>query len=407
MAGPNYRFTQVRDHTRNSHLRFYINYLYYKKHNTILNGYDFSVMHHSGLKHHFTEMVAEYLNIETELLASGEFGYEIKRTLNRLLNDLRIAAQEFMLPDWYTNWVNSERALFFFYSAIKVSIDSNILITRTRYSKIHIGQYLWPTLSTLGQQKRLLQDKENVREIVIDEMIRSDREEKNYLPKSYLREKYSNDTSLTEEKVNEKLALEKEELQNIQKEYNSYLEALRQIENYDPTIDDHALEKIIDHFNFIAFTGDSYQGENARFVKSIKRLYKESYADVPTSRNIVKNDNPILINKTYERLVAQYQIHYIYTPTECPNIRQQCIIAFLDILNATTINEEFKERFKLIGDKFSLDKGDSADFTIELPTKQWEMLIELAKSKYPSKIKATLNKIIRQEYKTLKQKRNS
>ncbi len=405
MAGPNYRFTQVRDNTRNSHLRFYINYLYYQKHETILNGYDFSVMHHRGLKHHFTEMVAEYLNFETELLDSGEFDYETKRKLNRLLNDLRIAAQEYMLPDWYTNWVNSERALFFFYSAIKISIDSNILITRTRYSKIHIGQHLWPNLGTLGQQKRLLQDKENVREIVIDEMIRSDREEKNHLPKSYLRKKYVNDTSLTEDKVNEILVAEKEELEDIQKEHNSYLEALRQIENYDPTIDEYALEKIIDHFNFIAFTGESYQGKNARFVENIKRLYKESYAGVPTSRNIVKNDNPTLINKTYERLVAQYQIHQIYTPTECPNIRQQCIIAFLDILNATTIDDEFKERFRLIGDKFSLDKGDSADFTIELPAKQWEMLIELAKSKYPSKVKTILNKIIRQEYKTLKQKR--
>lgn len=113
MAGPSYRFTVIRDNAESYELRFYISYLYYQTHKNLLNGYDLSVMQKRGLKQHFTEMVAEELNIETEALEQGSFGPEVKKKLQALLNDLIFTAKQCIVPSFYTSWINSSRADFF------------------------------------------------------------------------------------------------------------------------------------------------------------------------------------------------------------------------------------------------------------------------------------------------------
>ncbi len=142
MKGPTHRFTLFRDNSHDSELRFYISYLYFKKHRNLLNGYDLSVLQRSGLKHHFTEIVAESLMILTEDLENGILRDEKKREIRYLLNDLNSATQKYMLPHYCTSWINSYRALFFVYLIIKISIKSNILITSSRFSKVYIGQFL-------------------------------------------------------------------------------------------------------------------------------------------------------------------------------------------------------------------------------------------------------------------------
>ncbi|MDN3701006.1 hypothetical protein QWY96_09085 [Vibrio artabrorum] len=114
MKGPSYRFTLVRDTADNTQLRFYISYLYFKQNNHLLNGYDLSVMQQRGLKHHFTEIVAEKLDIETEVLENGSFSLDVKEQLQTLLNDLLYIAKKCIIPNFYISWLNSTRADFFF-----------------------------------------------------------------------------------------------------------------------------------------------------------------------------------------------------------------------------------------------------------------------------------------------------
>ncbi|MEZ8862083.1 MULTISPECIES: hypothetical protein [Vibrio] len=387
MKGPSYRFTLVRDTADNTQLRFYISYLYFKQNNHLLNGYDLSVMQQRGLKHHFTEIVAEKLDIETEVLENGSFSLDVKEQLQTLLNDLLYIAKKCIIPNFYISWLNSTRADFFLYSLIKLSIKSNILITSNRYSKIYIGQVFWPKFNSIGHQTR----ESKLRDIKRKRIVK-DRE----------REGKACDPELVDQLVDKLIVKDKEEITKIQKEYEPYIEALRPIEHYDPVNDPNAIEKMIDHFHTIAFTKEAYRSENIRFITQAKRLYQQCYGKVPASRGIMKNDSSELINKTYERLIKQYSILRFYPPVENPTIRQYCIISFLDILYTTTKKEEFEDRFKLIGDKFSLDKSECKDFTLTFSQKQWDMLIGITESKYPSKIKQALNKIIRQEYKSLK-----
>lgn len=119
-------------------------------------------------------------------------------------------------------------------------------------------------------------------------------------------------------------------------------------------------------------------------------------------RGIIKNDNHELINKTYERLIKQFELLRFFPPVEDPEIRQDCIVAFLDVLCITTNKDEFQERFKLIRDKFSLDKSECEDFTLDFSNKQWNMLVDIADSKSHSKIKQELNKMIRTRHKEWK-----
>ncbi|NOI78534.1 hypothetical protein F0224_23035 [Vibrio coralliilyticus] len=409
MKGPSYRFKLVRDTTEDSHLRFYMNYMYYQRHNELLNGYDLSVMQKRGLKHHFTEMMAEELDIETEALETGELDDHKKRELNTRLNGLLIAAKKYMLPNWRTSWLNCYRAVFFLYSAINVSIKSNILITNKEYSNLRIGQSLWFSSNSVGQKERERKHEEDVRTMLIEKRIREEREkgEKNaYLPDEHFQKMYRDDESLTEE-VTAFILQEKQKIENRRLIGDPYIEALSQIENYDPVNDDHALEKMIDHFNFIAFTKEAYRAENENFLKQLEQLYRKCYKQVSSSHGVVRNENPTLIDHTYDRLIRQYDILRFYPSTEVPMIRQECIVAFLDILSATTCKDEFKERLKLIGDKFSLDKKSSPDFTISLSQKQWGMLIDIADSKFPSKIKQALNKMIRTRHKEWKQESKS
>ncbi|TOY91420.1 hypothetical protein DM587_19140 [Vibrio fluvialis] len=63
----------------------------------------------------------------------------------------------------------------------------------------------------------------------------------------------------------------------------------------------------------------------------------------------------------------------------------------------TTSN--FDHRVKLLKDKFSADKRDSKDYSLELNDKQWEMLVDLAGGDTKSKVNRTLNQILKDAYK--------
>lgn len=402
MAGPSYRFTVIRDNAENSELRFYIGYLYYKIHGNLLNGYDLSVMQKRGLKLHFTEIVAEKLDIETEALEKGSFGSEVKKELQTLLNDLVFTAKQCIVPSFYTSWINSSRADFFLYAAIKLSIESNILITTSRFSKIYIGQVFWPELNSRGQEERNNQHRDYERKRIIRRMVRDKRKAAPWESIADLEQQCREDSSRIDELVEKELAEQKELVRKIQEEHDSYLEALRPIENYDPVNDGYSSTKILDHLNAIAFTKGAYRDQNVHFIKNIYRLYKKCYRNVSAYRTIVKNDSSELIERTYERLNKQFDLTRFFPPVENPAIRQHCIVGFLDILCVTTEEDEFQERFKLIRDKFSLDKSACEDFNVALSQKQWNMLIDISKTTYPSKIKQELTKMIRARHKEWK-----
>ncbi|OEE76361.1 hypothetical protein [Vibrio ordalii] len=402
MKGPTHRFTLFRDNSHDSELRFYISYLYFKKHGNLLNGYDLSVLQRSGLKHHFTEIVAESLMILTEDLENGILRDEKKREIRYLLNDLNSATQKYMLPHYCTSWINSYRALFFVYLIIKISIKSNILITNTRFSKVYIGQFLWPTLNSHGQQERKEEHEKKIRNMFIRELSQEDRQRNSYSREGDDKQPYLTEENLTDEKVEQYLKDEEKTIEKIRSEGSPYLDALKELENYDPVNDLYARNKIIDYFNVIAFTQEAYRGENAHFLENLQRLYRQSYSELSSYRGIIKNDNYELINKTYERLIKQFELLRFFPPVEDPEIRQDCIVAFLDVLCITTNKDEFQERFKLIRDKFSLDKSECEDFTLDFSNKQWNMLVDIADSKSHSKIKQELNKMIRTRHKEWK-----
>ena len=402
MKGPTHRFTLFRDNSHDSELRFYISYLYFKKHGNLLNGYDLSVLQRSGLKHHFTEIVAESLMILTEDLENGILRDEKKREIRYLLNDLNSATQKYMLPHYCTSWINSYRALFFVYLIIKISIKSNILITNTSFSKVYIGQFLWPTLNSHGQQERKEEHEKKIRDMFIRELSQEDRQRNSYSREGDDKQPYLTEENLTDEKVEQYLKDEEKTIEKIRSEGSPYLDALKELENYDPVNDLYARNKIIDYFNVIAFTQEAYRGENAHFLENLQRLYRQSYSELSSYRGIIKNDNHELINKTYERLIKQFELLRFFPPVEDPEIRQDCIVAFLDVLCITTNKDEFQERFKLIRDKFSLDKSECEDFTLDFSNKQWNMLVDIADSKSHSKIKQELNKMIRTRHKEWK-----
>ncbi len=406
MKGPTYRFTLIRDNSDESELRFYISYLYFQKHGNLLNGYDLSVLQRSGLKHHFTEIVAESLRIPAENLENGILGDEKKRDMRALLNDLKRATQKYMLPNYCTSWINSYRALFFVYLIIKISIKSNILITNTRFSKVYIGQFLWPTLNSRGQQERKEEHEKKIRDMFIRELSQEDRQRNSYSRERDDKQPYLTEENLTDEKVEQYLKDEEKSIEKIRSEGSPYLDALKELENYDPVNDQYARNKIIDYFNVIAFTQEAYRVENARFLENLQRLYRQSYSELSSYRGIIKNDNHELINKTYERLIKQFELLRFFPPVENPVIRQDCIVAFLDVLCITTNKDEFQERFKLIRDKFSLDKSECEDFTLDFSDKQWNMLVDIADSKSHSKIKQELNKMIRAKHKLWKAEEN-
>ncbi|MBY7813061.1 hypothetical protein NB466_20600 [Vibrio fluvialis] len=406
MKGPTHRFTLFRDNSHDSELRFYISYLYFKKHGNLLNGYDLSVLQRSGLKHHFTEIVAESLMILTEDLENGILRDEKKREIRYLLNDLNSATQKYMLPHYCTSWINSYRALFFVYLIIKISIKSNILITNTRFSKVYIGQFLWPTLNSRGQQERKEEHEKKIRDMFIRELSQEDRQRNSYSREGDDKQPYLTEENLTDEKVEQYLKDEEKTIEKMRSEGSPYLDALTELENYDPVNDQYARNKIIDYFNVIAFTQEAYRVDNARFLENLQRLYRQSYSELSSYRGIIKNDNHELINKTYERLIKQFELLRFFPPVEDPEIRQDCIVAFLDVLCITTNKDEFQERFKLIRDKFSLDKSECEDFTLDFSNKQWNMLVDIADSKSHSKIKQELNKMIRAKHKLWKAEEN-
>ncbi|MCG6350845.1 hypothetical protein [Vibrio fluvialis] len=406
MKGPTHRFTLFRDNSHDSELRFYISYLYFKKHGNLLNGYDLSVLQRSGLKHHFTEIVAESLMILTEDLENGILSDEKKREIRYLLNDLNSATQKYMLPHYCTSWINSYRALFFVYLIIKISIKSNILITNTRFSKVYIGQFLWPTLNSRGQQERKEEHEKKIRDMFIRELSQEDRQRNSYSREGDDKQPYLTEENLTDEKVEQYLKDEEKTIEKMRSEGSPYLDALTELENYDPVNDQYARNKIIDYFNVIAFTQEAYRVDNARFLENLQRLYRQSYSELSSYRGIIKNDNHELINKTYERLIKQFELLRFFPPVEDPEIRQDCIVAFLDVLCITTNKDEFQERFKLIRDKFSLDKSECEDFTLDFSNKQWNMLVDIADSKSHSKIKQELNKMIRAKHKLWKAEEN-
>lgn len=402
MAGPSYRFTVIRDNAESYELRFYISYLYYQTHKNLLNGYDLSVMQKRGLKQHFTEMVAEELDIETEALEQGSFGPEVKKKLQALLNDLIFTAKQCIVPSFYTSWINSSRADFFLYAAIKLSIKRNILITSERFSKIYIGQVFWPELNSHGQEERNNQHLDHVRKTIIKRMVRKKKKAEPWKSNAELEELCLKDSPQIDKLVEKELAEQRELIGKIQKESDSFLDALRPIENYDPVNDGYSSIKILDHLNAIAFTQEAYREQNIHLIKNIYQLYKICYRNVSAYRTIVKNDSSELIDRTYERLIKQFDLTRFFPPVENPAIRQLCIVSFLDILCVTTEEDEFQERFKLIRDKFSLDKSECEDFTVALTQKQWSMLIDICKTTYPSKIKQELNKMIRTRHKEWK-----
>lgn len=326
--------------------------------------------------------------------------------MRALLNDLKRATQKYMLPNYCTSWINSYRALFFVYLIIKISIKSNILITNTRFSKVYIGQFLWPTLNSRGQQERKDEHEKKIRDMFIRELSQEDRQRNSYSLEGDDKQPYLTEENLTDEKVEQYLKDEEKSIEKIRSEGSPYLDALQELENYDPVNDQYARNKIIDYFNVIAFTQEAYRVENARFLENLQRLYRQSYSELSSYRGIIKNDNHELINKTYERLIKQFELLRFFPPVENPVIRQDCIVAFLDVLCITTNKDEFQERFKLIRDKFSLDKSECEDFTLDFSDKQWNMLVDIADSKSHSKIKQELNKMIRAKHKLWKAEEN-
>jgi hypothetical protein len=221
-----------------------------------------------------------------------------------------------------------------------------------------------------------------------------------------LESSYFNDRELTDQRVEEILEEDKKRLVELQQEYDPYLEALGEIESYSPANDPNALEKIVDHLNFIALTGETTNAQNQRLMKRLKKLYLEAFSGVSTSRDIVKNTNADLVSKTYNRLVEQYKVHEIYLPTEDIKAQRNSIIALLDILYTTTIEDEFQERFKYLRDKFSLDKGKIQEFSITLNAKQWEQLGKIANSSSETKIRQKLNQLLKSEHQKILEKKS-
>ncbi|WP_261809130.1 hypothetical protein [Vibrio zhugei] len=126
-------------------------------------------------------------------------------------------------------------------------------------------------------------------------MSQEDRQRNSYFREGDDKQPYLTEENLTDEKVEQYLKDEEKTIEKIRSEGSPYLDALRELENYDPVNDLYAKNKIIDYFNIIAFTQEAYRGENARFLEQLQRLYRQSYSELSSYRGIIKNDNHELI----------------------------------------------------------------------------------------------------------------
>ncbi|OOX29431.1 hypothetical protein BJL83_20875 [Vibrio parahaemolyticus] len=155
---------------------------------------------------------------------------------------------------------------------------------------------------------------------------------------------------------------------------------------------------VINHLHLNCFTKQISLATAQNLLYTIRNLFIKANTKVPLlTWDMLRTNNKNLINLTYNRLEAQYAISRLFLPSQDTVIQKKCIVSTLDLLSVTTSN--FDHRVKLLKDKFSADKRDSKDYSLELNDKQWEMLIDLAGGDTKSKVNRTLNQILKDAYK--------
>ncbi len=377
---------------KESHLRFYVLFLSYQD-KQYSDYRDLSLLDYKDLQHRFIESLAAHLRItEVDKLEEGGLTPDQSDALNSTLNRLFDNLDNYLITDEYTSWLTSDREILFFHSMLKVMSISKIdLIERPKDVKL-IGDTLWPKLRDKEYKKHITEQRKE-----------AEKKAKHYLERHNIRPSddsyYEQLEKETEHYFRREVDLDKrEEIMELEDTpLTSTLETTKLVCSLCSTIDKKCHITIINYLTYCCIAKNIELRTVQLLLLNIRNLYILSYQKISLNWDILKTNNKHLIRKTYDRLESQYKITNLFFPTEDPEIQKKCIVTTLDLLFATASN--FEHRFKLLADKFSLDKSNSEDHSIALNDKQWDMLVDLAGGDTKPKINRALNKILKDAYK--------
>lgn len=411
---PNRRFKRFIKSSE-EHLRFYVLYLSHLDDDKVNNDFrNISLYDVKELQHNFIELVALRIGCHVDQLESGELPRYEEDDLNDLLDELIETDKSYLITQEHTDWLQSDREVYFLISMLKIMRISRINLTQHHNESRSMERWFWPQLNDKDSQKRAQKRKREAEEEVLNRLRNKyGRPHSHEVPESHYPyseseliplSKSSFNESYFNKKVDEILQKDKQDkeksfLERLEsKPLDSILEALDSICNLCPTSEGNSAIMVINHLHLNCFTNQISLATAQNLLYTIRNLCIEANTKVPLlTWEMLRTNNKNLINLTYNRLEAQYTISRLFLPSQDTAIQKKCIVSTLDLLSVTTSN--FDHRVKLLKDKFSADKRDSKDYSLELNDKQWEMLVDLAGGDTKSKINRTLNKILKDAYK--------
>lgn len=411
---PNRRFKRFLKSSE-EHLRFYVLYLSHLNDDKVNNDFrNISLYDVKELQHNFIELVALHIDCHVDQLESGELLRYEEDDLNDLLNELIEADKSYLITQEHTDWLQSDREVYFLISMLKIMRVSKICLPQLRNESQSMGELFWPQLNDKDNQEKAQKRKREAEEEVLNRLRKiyggihsHEASESNGLyseseliplSKSYFNQKSFN-KKVEEILQKDKQDKEKKSLERLEsKPLTRTLEALNSICNLCPTSEGKTAIMVINHLHLNCFTKQISLATAQNLLYTIRNLFIKANTKVPLlTWDMLRTNNKNLINLTYNRLEAQYAISRLFLPSQDTVIQKKCIVSTLDLLSVTTSN--FDHRVKLLKDKFSADKRDSKDYSLELNDKQWEMLIDLAGGDTKSKVNRTLNQILKDAYK--------
>lgn len=153
------------------HLRFYVLYLSHLNDDKVNNDFrNISLYDVKELQHNFIELVALHIDCHVDQLESGELLRYEEDDLNDLLNELIEADKSYLITQEHTDWLQSDREVYFLISMLKIMRVSKICLSQLRNESQSMGELFWPQLNDKDNQEKAQKRKREAEEEVLNRL---------------------------------------------------------------------------------------------------------------------------------------------------------------------------------------------------------------------------------------------
>ncbi|EKO3450425.1 hypothetical protein NTE11_001385 [Vibrio fluvialis] len=167
---PNRRFKRFLKSSE-EHLRFYVLYLSHLNDDKVNNDFrNISLYDVKELQHNFIELVALHIDCHVDQLESGELLRHEEDDLNDLLNELIETDKSYLITQEHTDWLQSDREVYFLISMLKIMRVSRICLPQLRNESQSMGELFWPQLNDKYNQEKAQKRKREAEEEVLNRL---------------------------------------------------------------------------------------------------------------------------------------------------------------------------------------------------------------------------------------------